>query len=188
MQFKFIQGSGFPVEFSDVINHIKLVDSNDNALVSGMLNTAIEFVELKTNRELTAKQFEMYLDEFPETEIFIQKCPVTGVSKVEYISTGDTSYTTWDASKWQFDAISEPARIKPASDESFPSLNEDVYNAVKVTFECGYPDAASVPVKLKAAIYMIVEHLYTHRGDEGHRTIPKVVTDLINQEKMYWYG
>ena len=83
---KILEGSEYPVVFSDVTNHIKLTDSADNSLVSGMIVTAWEYVEQKTRQVLMPAKFELFLDEWPEDEVWIEKSPVTGIDKVELTS------------------------------------------------------------------------------------------------------
>jgi len=183
-------GSG-PISLAEAKAQLNISQSftSDDDLINAMIATARRYFERETGIVATTgvSTYEGYLDDFPPDSVQFPVAPVSGISAVEYIEPDASDYTALSSGTYEHDVISHPARIRPLSTESWPST-EDRLNAVKITFTAGYGNADDVPEEVKHAIKMILTHLYVNRGDDGLKTIPRAVTDMINQVKMYLIG
>ena len=84
-----------------------------------------------------------------------------------------------------------PARIKPAYGLVWPSTRSDKYNAVTVTFTCGYGAAAAVPTTIKQAILMLINHWFDNPGAVSPITlspVPFSVDALLSSEEWGSYA
>src|SRR5699024_5276100 len=97
---------------------------------------------------------------FPDV-IELPKPPCIAVDSIEYVD-GNGVLQTLDASKYEVDKESEPARIKPIG--GWPYVNG--YNAVIVTFGAGYSGdsiALELPKQIKQAILLMTKHFFDNR-------------------------
>lgn len=165
-------------------DQIRVSGTDEDDLIDSYIKSARRIAEKTQNRALITQTWEMYLDAFNDEEILIEKCPVSGITSVKYFDT-DNSEQTIDAGNYELDSVSEPARLRPTSGNSWPSTY-DKYNAVTIRFTAGYGTAGSdVPEETIDAILMIVAHFYENRGDEGHRALPRTVNDLLELNRIF---
>ena len=103
----------------------------------------------------------MVLDRFPTLIISPPHPPLVSVTGIVYVDT-DGADQTLGSSVYRVDTVNEPGRITLEYNQSWPSTRE-VTNAVTITYQAGYGKAAAVPDDVKAAIKLLVGHLYEHR-------------------------
>ncbi|MDB5992404.1 MAG: hypothetical protein JWQ10_3807 [Herbaspirillum sp.] len=96
-------------------------------------------------------------------EIYLPYPPLQTVDSIKYIDV-DGVQQTLSPSQYIVDPISEPGRITPAFNTSWPSTRNQI-NAVEVTFTCGYGAAAAVPQKIKQWIALRVATLFANREE-----------------------
>jgi len=160
-----------PVSLPEAKNHLRVTCSADDDLISSLITAATNMVESYTRRQLITATWAMYFDRF-ESEISLLKNQLQEVSKIEYIASEDGVLTLLDSTQYIVDNISAPARITPAYQGSWPSVQNRI-NSVVITFIAGYGDnAADVPKALISAILLTIGHLYENRAD-------------VSQEKAY---
>ena len=75
----------------------------------------------------------------------------------------DGATQTVSSSVYDVDIDQEPGRLRLAYSESWPSDRRSTPNSVIIRFVAGYGDADAVPETIKAAIKLLVGHLYEHR-------------------------
>ncbi len=173
-----------PVTLTEAKAHLVVSTTTDDALINSLIVAARQKAEDYTARQFCTATWKLYLDEFANT-VNIHKSPVSAVSEIVYKDTDGTEQTL-DTTKYFLDSVSEPARLIPAYGETWPSIYAQI-NAICITFTSGYGAAATVPTAIKAAMLLIIGHLYENRGDEGHRTIPKSVYDLLDPYKITYF-
>ncbi len=123
--------------------------------ISGMISAAREMVELRRSCGLLQQTWVLKMDQFPDWEIELRRCPVMAVSSVVYLDADGTSQTL-SASEYRLSTGSYPGILTPAYGYSWPSTL-DTSDAVTVTFTVGYGTTpASVPAMAKTAIKMAV--------------------------------
>lgn len=157
------------VPLKDIKRHLNIDYSDDDTLLTDYILTATRDVEHDTNRSFINKTYVMKLDCFPSyytvglhNDIVIPVAPLSSVTSITYVDENEATQT-WASSKYTVDTSSEPARVEPAYQETYPStLN--INNAVTVTFVAGYGTSeSSVPVEIQHIIKMLVSEYWMHR-------------------------
>lgn len=159
-------------------------DSSLDTLLTPLISAAREYVEKYTNRCLITATWVAYLDSFDRWGIELFKLPVSEITSVKYYDTNNALQTLVEDTNYVTDIVTEPARLYPASGESWPDTY-DKPNAVEITFKSGYgATAASVPSTIKAVMLMIITHMEANRGDEGFRVLPPTINLLLNDYRL----
>jgi hypothetical protein len=83
---------------------------------------------------------------------------------VKYIDPNGVQQTL-DPSVYVVDNVHTPARLRVAYGQSWP-LTRDQWDAVRVQYQVGWADAASVPLPLVQAMLLLISQLYEHRTPE----------------------
>lgn len=157
-----------PVTTAEAKTQLRYDADNLDSYIDGLITLAREKVETDTDRQLITATWKLYLDRFPRKNgvIDVPRPPLQSIGAIEYVDTNGDSQTL-AAANYRVDARREPGRITPAFEEDWPSTRK-VTNAVTVTFDAGYGDAASdVPARAKHAVKLLVDHWFWNRGLMG---------------------
>ena len=173
-----------PVTLTEAKAHLAIDHTFDDTYVTSLITAARQQAENYLAQQLCTATWELHLDKF-ENVINISKSPLVSIDSIKYTDT-DGNEQTLDTANYILDKIRKPARLVPAYNKTWPSTQE-IPNAVCITFTSGYGVAADVPQVIKSAILLIVGHLYENRGDEGHRTIPQTVWNLLDVYSVIFY-
>lgn len=159
-----------PLALQDVRNHRRVTGSDDDDLLTELIAAARQEFEEETGRQVITATWKLYLDRFPHGRepIVVPKAPLQTVASITYVDTAGATQT-WSSDEYQVDAFSGPfarqGRIYPKPVESYPGTYA-VPDAVQVTFDAGYDDAAAgVPKIVRAAIYSLIGGHYEERED-----------------------
>lgn len=173
-----------PITLADLRTHLGIepyeVDSSGGAathphdtMIMAMLGAAREWAENFTGRAIALKTYELALDEFPASEeIELPHPPVVSVESVIYTDS-NLDPITIDAANYVLDQHQETAGyVKAALTYDWPTPAA-VINAVKIRYRAGYQipepdssvedDADPLPYAIKAALLLMVGHLYANR-------------------------
>lgn len=159
---------------------------NDQNLLS-LINAARKYVEQRINRQLVTATWDLLLDRFPcsSEAILVPLAPLVSVTSISYLDSAGTQ-TTWSSSNYRVSTSREPGRIVPVVGQTYPTTYGTV-DAVTVRFVAGYGDASDVPLGIKQAILLLVNHWFENRspvgkvGDEIAFTVESLLT-------TYGYG
>lgn len=201
-----------PVTEAEVWSHLRVAltvlsppsEPVDKTHILALINAAVATIDGSAGwlgRCLVQQTWDLKLDYFPNhrnTEggyqaayfagdaIRMPLSPLRSVTSITYVDTNGVSQTL-SSSKYTVDTASEPGRIVPIYQETWPSTRGQI-DAVTVRFVAGYAPGASasppvdadyqlnVPPMIKAAIKLIVTDLYENRSDEE----PVAITKLPN--------
>ena len=174
-----------PVTVDEVKDYLRISHSQDDTLLEdALIPAATKAVEAAARRQLMRATVTMKMDSFPcdNGEIRCPLPPLAAVSSIYYLD-GDGTSTLLDSADYIVDTTSEPGRITPAYNESWPTTQHRM-NAVTVTFTAGYSLAEYVPSGLKVAVMQIVGALYENRelaptGGDVSVAVPASVTLAI---------
>ena len=145
-------------------------ETADDAVIDGLIDTAIEKLEVCYQRSFIHQTYEYTLDCFPDYDDPIRppRSPLVSVASIRYFETSDltdTGGTVWSSTEYYVDTKSEPGRIYPVN-VSWPTGTR-TQNVGIVQFVAGYSSTpAGVPDQVKADVKQLVARLYEHRGDE----------------------
>jgi uncharacterized phiE125 gp8 family phage protein len=177
-----------PLQLADAKAHLRVDASHEDALIQRLIVAARRAAETATGRALCTQSWQWTADRWPcRAPITLPKAPVQSVTHVKYVAT-DGTLTTWSSAEWQADLTSELPRILPAYGYTWPSLRDQMA-AVRVEFVAGYGAAAAVPEDIKAAMLLIVGHLFEHREDVADFQVfqvPRAADWLLGPHKLHF--
>ena len=153
-----------PISLAEAKRHLR-VDINDDDVLITMLITAVrEYVEEHIlRRALISQTWDYYLDAFPaKDELVIPMPPLQSVTSISYTDENDVT-TTFSATNYAVDTVSEPGRVKLKANASWPSVSLAPVNGVVTRFVAGYDAAAAVPQMIKQAMLLTIADLYENR-------------------------
>jgi len=138
--------------------------TEDDWLTRGIATCRIQ-AEQETGRRFITQTLTYYLDAWPDERYIKVPYPTLQSAVVTYRLTDDTDYDE-TLSTADVDIVSEPGRIVLQPNESWPSGTLYTDKPIKITFVCGYGDAASdVPANIKSAILLKLADLFENRGE-----------------------
>ncbi len=184
MLYNLVQGSitAEPVSLAEAKMHLRVDDdsTSEDALILALVRAAREWVENYCRRSLVSRTITLRMDCFPG-EILLPRGPVSSVTSVQYVD-ADGATQTVTASDYQTDLYSVVARILPVLGVVWPQVKNGAVNSVIVTYVAGYATATELPRSIKAAMLLIVGHLFEHReqvGPAGMVEVPFAVKALL---------
>jgi uncharacterized phiE125 gp8 family phage protein len=135
------------------------------------------FFESQCEISIASQEVLLALDSFDDI-VYLPRGPVQSVEDISY---ADTQNNTQTLANWIEDLVSNPARITPAFNQSWPATAE-VVNAVQVSYTTGYSTAELVPKLLKSGMLFYVAHLYENRSavtDTDLKEVPMAVASIV---------
>lgn len=142
-----------PLTQADAIAQLRLDTSQLDGLLDARIVAAREYAERYTGRALTTRTYDWTLDAFADI-LYVPMPPLQSITSITYVDTAGTTQTL-ATSEYTVDKASQPGRILPAHNKSWPSTRGHV-NDVTIRFVAGYGAAAAVPYAIKAAMLLIV--------------------------------
>lgn len=178
-----------PLTLDEAKAHLRQTESADDALITNLIYGARGYVEDHTGRAMVTQTWQLFLDDFPGPyrggEILLPLPPLQQVTSLTYLDSDGVAQTL-DSTAYVVDVASEPARITPAADLTWPDTQK-VANAVTVEFVCGYGAAVDVPQILKQAMLLMIGEMYetTEESTLGRATnLPLTVERLLWRHKV----
>lgn len=157
-----------PVSLTEMKLHLRETESDQDAVISALIRAAREYAENLTRRAFVTQTLELRLDDGFPAEIKVPRPPLQSVSFIKYLDLAGVLQTL-AASVYQINS-SEPARIKPAYNQYWPTIRGGDFSSVQVRFVAGYlplgsPDdyAGNVPEGIKQWMKVRVAQLYENR-------------------------
>lgn len=179
--------AGLPLSLNQLKAHLRLADdqTDEDALVIGLLRSAVEHCESFTGRALMTQTWTLFRDAWPCGDgavpaegltigssydppargIELPKPPLQAVTTIKTYDDSDSA-TTWDAANYLVDTAREPGRIVARRGQSLP-LPTRAANGIEIRFVAGYgDDPADVPEQIRHGLQLLTARLYEHRGDD----------------------
>ena len=152
-----------PIDRTTAKAHIRVDITDDDTLIDALIIAARDLVERAIERQLITATWVYKMDSFPGSAgtIRLPYPPLIAVSTITYVDEAGVTQTL-DSSTYTVDNYSEPGRIVPAFDVSWPPTRRQI-NAVTVTFTAGYGAATAVPQPIKQAMLMLIGNWYESR-------------------------
>lgn len=169
------------ITLAEAKKHLRVYHNDDDADIAELVEAATASIEGPNGIgvALMSQTWRLSLDYFPR-QIVVPLGPVSQIVGIEYVREDGTTGT---ATSWRVDFDSQPCRIWPPYDESWP-VSRCEPGAVKVTFTAGF---AVVPSDLKAALKLIVGHLYEHREavtPDAAKDLPMGVSSILERYRV----
>jgi uncharacterized phiE125 gp8 family phage protein len=170
-----------PLTLDEVKGHLRVEHSDEDALITALIQATREAVENYTNRQLMPATYEGIADDL--AHFTLPKAPFQALVSIQYTNSGDV-LTALPAENYTFLEGGEPAVILVKR----PADYKDVENGVKITFTAGY---TSVPESLKAAMKLLIGHLYENREESiigvQANQLPKASEYLMGPYRVFQF-
>lgn len=149
-----------PITVEEAKHHLRVIGPDDDAQIGAMITAARVMVENRLNRALMPQTIRATADAFGGY-VVLPRPPLLGVTSVSYVdSTGATQ--TLAPGGYVVDTTREPPRLNAPYGVAWPDTRAQ-RGAVTVTYQAGYPDAASVPAPIKQWMLLAIASMYAHR-------------------------
>lgn len=165
-----------PITLAEAKTHCRILDdvTDQDALISALIVAAREWCENYCRRSFVRRTLELRMDAFCGA-LKLPRGPVSSITSVK------ANGVEVDAAVYESDLYAMPARVCPAFGQTWPVVQPEL-NAVLIEYVAGYdPDSASptdhaanVPDSVKAAMKLIVAHLYEQRELSANSAIFEV--------------
>ncbi len=159
-----------PVSLDEAKDHLRVIGDDDDNYINSLLLAATEWAEKFQNRTFVTRERKMELDAFQT--IICPPYPPLISATIQYVDTNGTTQTL-SSTYYRINTGSEPGRITEAYGYYWP-ITREVTGTVTITYTAGYGAKAKVPDDVKAAIKLIVGHLYEHREAVSEVTLNEV--------------
>lgn len=159
--------SDFPLTSNQVLEHLKLDSYNSDSAdyITQLIRSTCKTAETCTRMDIQLKTYQFYAPRF-NNYIELRKRPFVELLSIQTLNT-DGTWTTLDSSKYYVTQAGLYARVYPV--DSWPDLNVNRIDGIKVQFRAGFPAPAttSVPVDIQLAMLNHCALLHEQRGDWG---------------------
>lgn len=143
----------FPVTIEEARARCRVIGSDEDETLTGLIAAATAFVESYTGRSIMPQTWELVLDAFDDS-ILIPRGPVTGIVSVTYFDV-DEAEQTLPASAYALDDVADPQWLVRAADASWPAVAQGVNNVI-IRFTAGYAEDAAELALVKQAVLMLI--------------------------------
>ncbi len=201
MQLK-IPPASEPVTLTEVKDYLRILDANDDALLTGVITAVRQAAEEFTRRAFVTQTWTAWFDRAelweksvgdwtfpaPGRETFSEKrvleIPRPPLQSINLINTYDTanSATLFPASDYRTEGASAPGRLVLNENVHWPANLRET-QAVEAECVLGYGAASSVPQSIKQALLIWVKLLVANKSrlyeEENARGLVELNTDFI---------
>ena len=159
-----------PLTLTEAKLYLRVDQSTEDNLISGMVVAARQWVETYTRRALVTQTWDFRYESFMDTRqpLILPKAPLQSVTSITYLDEDGVSQTLASSNysvRTLSGATAGRGYIELNDDVSLPSLYTDALAPVTVRAVCGYGAAAAVPDGIKMAIYLMLGDLYEQRQE-----------------------
>lgn len=179
-----------PVTLTEAKLHLRVdTDCTDeDTLITALITAAREAAENYTGLALINQTWEYTCDEFPDDDLALRPAPLSSITSITYVDTGGTTQTLSGVTVYTADTYTIPGAATLRYGQTWPAVR-DINNSITVTYVAGFGAAATnVPGPIKAAILLLIGHLFEHRESVIIGTIsselPQGVEYLLNPYRV----
>lgn len=163
--------------------HLKVDTTDDDTLITDLIQAAIESAENYTGISINEAKFEVKSDCFINDHEF-KVSPVQSITSVKYLDE-DGNEQTLATAKYELLPIDKYVqKIQYPDFDELPTVKEDSSKAVVVALTTGYADG-KVPKAIQSAIKLIIGDLYENRQDRADK-LPKRSESLLRKYRLYY--
>lgn len=168
-----------PVSLAEAKLHLRVDHNAEDTLIQALVTAAREQCEHILGRSIMPQTWELVLDTFPaDGDIELSNPPIISIASVKYIDANTGTEVTLASNQYALDKDSEPGWLMPESGITWPATYAAA-NAVRVRYQAGYADAASVPVSIKNWILLAIGVWYQNREAMAFNTLEKLPHDFF---------
>lgn len=169
-----------PLTLDEVKQHCRIDTGNEDALLSGLICAAREYVETKTGISVVEKTCEARFSRFPDSTIVLPNPPLQEVLSVKAVVSGVE--VTIDPSSYYISTGLAPS-ITPVS---FWPATDNHPEGVRIQFKCGYAQNQA-PSTIKQAMLLLISFWNENREAAGQNVseLPFAVSALLSSHRVW---
>ena len=189
-----VRESSIPAEVVTVAEaklHCRVDHNDEDAIFTRLLGVARRQCEQISGYAYTTRTLVSKLDHWPyDGCLVLPYPPLQSVTSIVYVDEAGLS-STFAAANYVVDTHSIPGRVVLKKDASWPSGTLEVGGAITITYAAGYGAAIAVPDTYKAAMLLLVGHLYENRESVavqqgiGLVQVPQTVEWLLQTDRVF---
>ena len=130
--YEIIAGGPPPVSLVDMKAYLRISFSQDDGIISALLDAVTEYGEKYTGRDFRVNTWRLFLDAFT-TRIPIVRNPVDIITTVKYLKSG--SLTTVASSTYYLKNLTQSSEILLNVDEEWPTDGDEREQAIEIEFQ-----------------------------------------------------
>ena len=176
-----------PVTLSDAKAHLRVDGTDEDALITSLIETATAHVERTVGLALITQGVTIVRDAWPDN--WLVELPLSPVQTITNITTfeADGGSFIFDTGHWFSDTISHPPRIVLHGTAPWPRPGRRA-NGIEIVVTAGFGNAPEdVPEPIRQALLLLVAHWFERREpvvlEEEPYEIPDTVSTLLNAYK-----
>jgi len=197
--------ASYPITLAEAKAQLRVADSSNDTIIQGLIPAATKFCQSLVQKVFLLQTMEWVMPCWRE-DMRMPIAPVLadGVASIKYVEWASQAQQTLDPSKYVAQTIGGPSvRLMPAFGSIWPLVFAHSAEPIVIRFDAGYEDPADLPGNVKAAILMMLRHLYSMGennltlqrdlvyglGDKSYQVptnllelIPNAVRDLMRDE------
>lgn len=176
-----------PLTLAEAKLHLRVTSTNEDALITSLIQAARERCEDVTMRSLVTRTVDAYLDAWPESGVVnLPYPPVASIVSVKYTDSTGTQNTM---NALDYYLAQGYGRLALGYGKTWPVAELQPVEAIVVRYTAGYGAASAVPAWVKHAMRLLIAHWYIHReevtmGTVGH-TMPEAALTLLRANRAY---
>lgn len=167
-----------PVGLSEMHAYLRIQETAEDELTSGLIKAARLMVEAFSRRILVEQRWQIVLDRWPSRRVIT--LPLSPLIAIDRIQVKDAVGIAVDvpATAYQTDALADPPRIFIGDAAPDPGT---ATGGIIVELRAGFgPTADHVPAPLRLAMKILVARWFENRGDvEGTQSLPAEALALV---------
>jgi uncharacterized phiE125 gp8 family phage protein len=168
--------------------HCRIDEQGEDGLLAEYIAAATEVVALHIGRAVGVTSYAMTLDAFPCGEIWLPYPRLVSLDALTYIDASGDPQSITPLTDLQVDSASEPARVRPLPNASWPTTQSDRLQAVTVSFTAG---TSVVRPAVRQAIRFLAASWYEHResiSETAMTQLPDGLQRLVNGVRFRHQG
>ena len=153
-------------------------DATHDDQLSMLIDTATDQFENDCDICLLTQTQRVYLEDFID-EIYLPKRPIQSITSIKYYDQSDALQTLASTVY----SLNSPERsVELKFNQVWPSVATERWDAVEVTYVCGYASASLVPAAAKHALLLLVGYYFgQNRGDNDRPNDLNAYGRLVKQ-------
>lgn len=153
-----------PLTLAEAKTHLRVIDSDDNDYIAGLIRAAADKIERDTGYVLRQRAVTVAFDGWQTNganRLPLWRGPVVSVTGVAYDDAGGTEQPL-AANQYRLREYAGASWIVPANAVTWPAV-EDGVGTVRVTYQAGFASNDAVPASLRQAALLLIGHWYENR-------------------------
>lgn len=180
-----------PVSLEEAKTHLRVDVSDDDALIENLISASRRTFEQINRRTLYTTTWRLKLDGWPrQSYITLPRPPLASVTSIS-VKDQEGAATTWNASNYIVESERTPGRVYLAYGQSWPDQTLYPTGAITVTYVAGWATVDAIPAEYKAAILLLLGHLYENREavvvtGAVPKEIPLAWESIVLMDRVYY--